>query len=377
MATRQQLPAILLGGPPHAGKSVLSYYLSRSLRARSIPHYLLRIAPDGEGDWYQEGDRTVVGELRQKGAWTEDWLAIHRHNIAARQLPLLLDTGGKPTSSQKAMFDDCTHMILLSKTESDRQIWLADANAHGLEILADLVSEQNGMTSVVERVEGRVEGRVCGLERGISLDDWKGRGNFEVLLDCISRIMPPDADPALRGLVLGNPIDATLVNLDHLARDLYPHDSESRFVDHDLPRILSRIPDAPLALYGRMPSWLACALGVSRDVRWVFNAASGWVKVPRLLIGAPGVDVNPINQQLRIAVEYSGHHETTLHLSPSQGIQWFDPLTIECEALPFLDPAHRVVIDGRIPLWLTIAISSVLRHQPGLSAPQAQHRPLP
>src|SRR5438552_6610469 len=47
------LPAILIGGPPHTGKSVLTYSLSQALRKRSIEHYVIRASPDGEGDWSQ------------------------------------------------------------------------------------------------------------------------------------------------------------------------------------------------------------------------------------------------------------------------------------------------------------------------------------
>ena len=36
------LPAVVIGGPPHSGKSVLAYSLTRALRAPSISHYLLR-----------------------------------------------------------------------------------------------------------------------------------------------------------------------------------------------------------------------------------------------------------------------------------------------------------------------------------------------
>ncbi len=39
------LPAVLIGGPSHAGKSVLFYNLTRALRKRQIPHHALRVYP--------------------------------------------------------------------------------------------------------------------------------------------------------------------------------------------------------------------------------------------------------------------------------------------------------------------------------------------
>src|SRR5436305_1318113 len=44
------LPAILVGGPPHAGKSVLFYRLTQALRARGLDHHAIRACPDGEGN---------------------------------------------------------------------------------------------------------------------------------------------------------------------------------------------------------------------------------------------------------------------------------------------------------------------------------------
>ena len=52
-----QLPAVLIGGPPHSGKSVLIYSLSQALRARGVAHYALRACPDGEGDFSNETDQ--------------------------------------------------------------------------------------------------------------------------------------------------------------------------------------------------------------------------------------------------------------------------------------------------------------------------------
>src|SRR6266567_397925 len=71
------LPAILFGGPPHAGKSVLFYSLAKALRDRGIPHHALRACPDGEGNWFHELDQDKVRLIRVKGAWTRDFVKVH------------------------------------------------------------------------------------------------------------------------------------------------------------------------------------------------------------------------------------------------------------------------------------------------------------
>ena len=67
-------PAVMIGGPPHSGKSVLAYSLSQALRARQVAHYVLRAFPDGEGDWANEADQAMVRfrppDLALYNAWS-------------------------------------------------------------------------------------------------------------------------------------------------------------------------------------------------------------------------------------------------------------------------------------------------------------------
>src|SRR5258707_1980614 len=58
------LPAILVGGPPNAGKSVLTYNLAQELRHREIPHYMFTANPDAECDWFFEGDIETVRQIQ-------------------------------------------------------------------------------------------------------------------------------------------------------------------------------------------------------------------------------------------------------------------------------------------------------------------------
>ncbi|MBV9228005.1 MAG: hypothetical protein JOZ18_01740, partial [Chloroflexi bacterium] len=65
------LPAVLVGGPPHAGKSVLFYRLTQALLECGISHHAIRACPDGEGNWFHEGDPDLVSTIRVKltGEW--------------------------------------------------------------------------------------------------------------------------------------------------------------------------------------------------------------------------------------------------------------------------------------------------------------------
>src|SRR6266849_6431229 len=94
------LPAILIGGPPHAGKSVLTYSLTQALRKRNIDHYVIRACPDGEGDWSQEIDQDAVRVIRVKGTWMPSFVERVCRDLERRHFPLLVDMGGRPEAWQ-------------------------------------------------------------------------------------------------------------------------------------------------------------------------------------------------------------------------------------------------------------------------------------
>ncbi|MEZ4683680.1 MAG: hypothetical protein R2932_56670 [Caldilineaceae bacterium] len=138
----QPLPAIIIGGPPHSGKSVLSFGLTKALQARKVEHYLLRACPDGEGNWSHEAQPRVVERIRRKGQFTAPFVSELCQDLADRHLPLLVDVGGKLTAEQDRIFAHATAAILLV---SDQQpaaaaAWRASYARHALPLLADLES---------------------------------------------------------------------------------------------------------------------------------------------------------------------------------------------------------------------------------------------
>src|SRR5437763_1111724 len=160
------LPAILIGGPPHAGKSVLTYSLTQALRKRHIEHYVIRACPDGEGDWSQEIDQNAVRLIRIKGDWTPDFINLVCRDLERRHFPLLVDTGGSLQPWQTPILRHCTHSLLLlhPNDESTGQIWRQLVEEYGLLPLARLYSVLNG-TSTITSESPVVEGTLTGLER--------------------------------------------------------------------------------------------------------------------------------------------------------------------------------------------------------------------
>jgi hypothetical protein len=80
-------PAILLGGPPHSGKSVLTYLLTQELRTRRVSITCCAPVPDGEGDWSQEAPPPTVQLLRYKGVFSAAFVDHICLDLERRHLP--------------------------------------------------------------------------------------------------------------------------------------------------------------------------------------------------------------------------------------------------------------------------------------------------
>ncbi|MFQ5613153.1 MAG: hypothetical protein ACE5H9_13575 [Anaerolineae bacterium] len=198
-------PAVMIGGPPHSGKSVLTYSLTQALRQRGVAHYVLRAVPDGEGDWANEADQTFVRQIRVKGEVTRQWIAYMCRDIASRHLPLLVDVGGRPTPWQEAVFDFCTHAILLTPDETHRADWNDKATRHGLIILAELHSVLTG-AQVVHTTHPRLQGQISGLERGESAQG----PTFESLVDLLANLFAYDEEELRTAHLSLAPVELTV-----------------------------------------------------------------------------------------------------------------------------------------------------------------------
>ena len=338
------LPAILIGGPPHSGKSVLAYSLSQALRQRGVEHYVLRAYPDGEGDWSNEAPPRTVRLLRQKGLGTPQWVAHICRDVANRHLPLIVDVGGRPTPEQEAILDECTHAILLTPDDEAHAAWQAMLARHGLIIAADLRSQLRGR-QVLTDAGPVLRGIITGLERG----RMAAGPVFDALLERVAALF--DYSPEeLRLLHLAAAPVEIVVELPRLARTLGadPNDWQPRF----LPAVLDYLPaETPLALYGRGPNWLyaAIALHVLPASLYQFDPRLGWVAPPRLRLGTPGPG-SPLQAHLLERAAY-----TLIEFAIQEA--YLDYREAEGLVVPHVSPASGIVLSGKLPLWLWTSLS--------------------
>lgn len=339
------LPAVVIGGPPHSGKSVLTYSLTRALRERHIPHYVLRAyPPDGEGDWFLESVPEQVRPYRIKGLGAGDpWLPLLKRDLERRHLPLIVDMGGLPTPEQETLLDTCTHAVLLTPETSARDAWDARMKRHGLVLLADLHSDLHGENRLEQR-EPVVRGTLAELERGCSA---KGPA-FEALVERLAGLFK-HASVGLRRRHLEEAPVELAVDVRRLTQQLKI--AQGRWQPGDLPKVLEYLPAGqPLALYGRGPNWLYAAVAAHALPApfYLFDVRLGWVAAPPLHLGE--MDPHPALEVKRRSLEKM----TLLEFRLPQA--YLDLDDVAGMRLPLRSEDRGLMLSGKLPQWMWAAL---------------------
>ncbi len=343
----ESFPAIFIGGPPHSGKSVLTYNLTRALRQRSVQHYVLRAAPDGEGDWANEAEQALVRTLRVKGDFTPAFTDFICRSLTTRHLPLIVDVGGRPTPYQERIFDLCTHAVLLAPDEDSLADWRAIAARHGVPVVAELISRLHGDQSI-SATQPILRGVITGLEWDTTI----AGPVFDALVDCLASLLYLNPDQLYRLHERDCPTE-TVIRLDRLGRTLgaLAEGGEIRWQPHHLPQVLDYLPEqVPLGLYGRAPNWLYAAvarLAYPADFHQ-FDVRLGWVRPPTLRLSPPATDAS-LQAHL---ISYSDHTRLEFTI-PKAYLDYDDAHEV---AVPPVPADKGAVLSGKLPLWLWTAL---------------------
>lgn len=346
------LPAILIGGPPNAGKSVLFYSLTKTLHERGVRHHAIRACPDGEGNWYQEIHRELDPEtirvLRVKKAWSENFVQGICRDLEGRHLPLLVDMGGRPREYQMRILQACTHSLLLLRRDEPESAasWRALVKHAGLLPLAEIFSERYGIAFLTAS-EPVLAGTLSGLQRGIPAQG----ALFDALVERIAALFSSYSLTELERAKLALAPTEYTVNLDPLLHKFDPQAQE--WTPAMLKRLPGELPDnTALAVYGRGPGWLYGMLAATAGHQpfYQFDPRIGWLAPPALRISA-----QPSSAEMTVRQRA---YQDALILSLHINTDYLDHLQIEQEqpAFPPVPAERGLILDGRMPYWLLTAL---------------------
>ncbi len=354
----QTFPAILVGGPPHSGKSVLIYSLTRALREAHISHYVLRACPDGEGDWVYQIAQDQVQAIRVKGSFTPQFTKQVVGYLQNRPLPLLVDVGGRPTREQEQIFANCTGAILLiGEREDDPDAFVRDLNTwqemmarNQVPVIAVIKSDLHEKERLLAQDQREDIKTLSALHRGTDVHG----PVFESIIDqlAMSMFFPERSQAAIYKSQL--PHGVAFIDLPHLAAKL--GDRDRHWQPDELRYLLEQIPDdQPIAVYGRSANWVYAALALAAKVQpfTMFDAKLGWITPPTLPRRVPKPDEDYWQTQI------SPYQENIL-LEMNTGSQYLDIDEPERIPLPLVPVGKGIILSGRIPHWLLVAVCQQL-----------------
>lgn len=350
------LPVVVIGGPPHAGKSVLFYSLTQALHARNIPHHILRACPDGEGNWSQESTEDVAMQHRDKlqGPWPAGYIQYISLCLQRHCLPLLVDMGGRPCGDQLLWLRQCTHAILLARADNAEAttFWTGLIKDNALQPLAMLTSQLEGESQLVQ-TDPMITGTITGLVR---YGGKQAEGPvFDALVERIAALFETytsqDIEQIIYERAKGELLDINVV----------PDDASS-WLPGMLPSLLDNIGDqsGTLSVYGRGPNWLYAALatasGVARFYQYDPKLPTGWIEPVCVTIG----EEVQLDYQLQLhTVPYADTEITILACKITE--QYLDYFRTEPFVFPSVSVKRGLILSGRYPHWLLTALVRLYR----------------
>jgi CRISPR-associated protein Csx3 len=343
------LPAVLIGGPPHAGKSVLFYSLTHALRERGIRHHAIRACPDGEGNWTQESDAETVSQIRIKieGDWPDDFVKGICLDLEHRCLPLLVDVGGKPQESQMCILRQCTHSLLLLRADKPdyTQLWQRLVAESDLLPLAQIDSQLEG-TSAITAQTPILKGTLTGLERHNTT--LLTGPLFNALVERVASLFNSYSPQELEKVILEQAPTELVINLYESLHALAP--SSTKWEPEMLePFLASLPPHTSMSVYGVGPHWLYAALLAYTGSQpfYQFDPRLGWIRPIALYMST--VQFSEMHVQTH---DYQDVTKLSIEIVPKH-LNYFQP-----EPLPF--PPVRtdagLIISGSMSSWLLTSL---------------------
>lgn len=367
---------IVIGGPPHSGKSVFIEALTQNLDKDHT--FSFNAAPDGEGPWLQHHySDPEVTKFRQKGKFTPEFIADRQKKVHDWEGPLMIiDIGGRTGDDNAQMIEGATHAIILSSDLSKVAEWRDFFEANNLEVIAKLHSHYHGHRDIqrdMEPEKNHLVSSVHHLERGEQAVD---RETIKQVAGLITGIV--EGNIAYKDAHEGDKVNPFEVFIPEAFKDLPSETLERTITTRDgqrkqvlnkqilrsaIPRIYERALDfdgQPAWLNGPVSSWEAIALAIAfedagtTDVR--LRGPDGYVPVKKLK-ETDSLDARWWDEPERRG-EMDGKPVYVIHHTAHAANNPVSPADLETMTIPALPENAVVIISTQGPNWLKASIAS-------------------
>lgn len=148
---------VVVGGPPHSGKSVFIQALRKRLHQLNPESflnnfYIIRACPDGEGDWFGEIPESEGRQFKISGDFTDNFaekMAQAIENAKKVKNIVLVDVGGKLDKKNNLIFSKCNSGIIVSNNYESALEWKGAFDLSEIKFLARINSVLNGKNELI------------------------------------------------------------------------------------------------------------------------------------------------------------------------------------------------------------------------------------
>lgn len=370
---------IVIGGPPHSGKSVFIEALTQNLDKDNT--FSFSAAPDGEGPWLQRHyDDPEVVKFRQKGKFTPEFVADRKKKINDWEGPLMIiDVGGRTSKENAQMIEGATHAIILAGDLSKVAEWRDFFEENNIEVIAKLHSHYQGDRDVqrsMESEKSHITSSVHHLERGEPAAD---RETIKQVAGLISGMV--DGNVAYKQAHEGENVNPFEVFIPEVFKDLPNETIERAITTRDgqqkqvqnkqilrsaIPQIYEKALEfdgQPAWLNGPVNSWEAIALAMafedagSSDVR--LRGPDGYIPV-KSLPETEKLDTKWWTEPKQQG-EMEGKPVYVVHNTAHASNNPVSPADLETMTVPRLPEGSIVIISTQGPNWLKASIAAGYR----------------
>jgi len=337
---------IIVGGPPHSGKSVFIDKLKNKLRGKGTE--LFALAPDGEGSWSQKSNQEAAQFIRKKGGFTKEFMDTGIENaqrLMQTQRIVLIDIGGVRSPENERILKEtgAQHMIVVAREDpqperAGREDWEKFAEDNGLNVLASFDTSLEGEERHGMKVN-TLRGRLVGLDRGSKQE----HEPINALAKLIQTMAPKVGDKGEEGYTVINPVEVKKA----ASGENWTEEGMKDAIDRVI-RLIKR-SDKPILFDGPAANWFIASAVVNGSRFNEINIRDFKVE---------GTIVKPEVKQLSNE-ELDPNFEYKTKSLPTHTILTVTPINYLIEDVskaleemipPELDKSKGVIISGKLPI---------------------------